>query len=256
MNTSRIEIKVCGLTTPTAAIACVAAGVDSIGMVFHATSPRNLTPVQAQKIAAAIPAGVAKVGVFVRQTADEILRIAAQVGLDTVQFHGEPVPGLYETLLQHGLHVVQKLCGSENRLLAQARLLPPAVGVLVECGRGALPGGNGTPWNWGEAAVLREIRPFAVAGGLEASNVALALAVSGASGVDVSSGVEAAPGVKDPGKVTAFVAAVRASGARGRGCVFHFGHGGDGAPPSNTYVRKELEGAAPSAPHSAQARNP
>jgi len=233
MNAPRIEIKVCGLTTPAAAMACVAAGVDSIGMVFHPTSPRNLTPAQAHKIASALPAGVAKVGVFVNQTADEILRMAAQAGLDTVQFHGAPVASLYESLANHGLHVVQKLCGSENRLLAQARLLPPAVGILVECGRGALPGGNGSPWNWGESSVLREIRSFAVAGGLDASNVAQALAVSGASGVDVSSGVEAAPGVKDLGKVTAFVAAVRASGACGGGQVFHSSriqHSGSGTP--------------------------
>ncbi len=216
-----IEIKICGLTTPAAAIACVAMGADSIGMVFHSTSPRNLTPAQAREIATAIPDGVAKVGVFVNQTADEILQIVERAGLNTVQFHGEPIPSLYEILARHNLHVVQKLCGSETRLLTQARLLPPNVGVLVECGRGTLPGGNGTPWNWGEAAVLREIHPFAVAGGLDASNVGQALAISGASAVDISSGVEAAPGIKDLGKVTAFIAAVRASGARGCGCVFH-----------------------------------
>jgi phosphoribosylanthranilate isomerase len=221
MSAPRIEIKICGLTTPAMAIACVAAGADSIGMVFHPSSPRNLLPAQAREIAANLPPGVAKVGVFVHQSADEIVRIAAQAGLNCVQFHGDPMPSLYEALTGQGLHVVQKLCGTEKRLLTQARLLPPGVGVIVECGRGALPGGNGTPWNWGEAHVLQDERPFAVAGGLDAANIREALAISGASAVDISSGVEAAPGVKDLGKVTAFIAAVRASGAVSRGQVFH-----------------------------------
>ena len=223
MSVTRIEIKICGLTTPASAIDCVAMGADAIGMVFHPTSPRNLQPPQAQEIAQNLPAGVAKVGVFVNQTADEILRISEYVGLNTVQFHGKPVASLHERLARHGLHFVQKLCGSGNRLLAQVRLLPPAIGVLVECGRGALPGGNGTPWNWDEAIVLRDLRPFAVAGGLDAANVAQALAVSGASAVDISSGVEVAPGIKDLSKVTAFIAAVRASGAQGGGRVFRTG---------------------------------
>lgn len=225
MSAPRIEIKICGLTTPAAAVACAAAGADSLGMVFHPSSPRNLTPAQARAIAAALPSSVAKVGVFVNQDADEILRIAALVGLNTVQLHGAPARQSSELFRRHGLHVVHMLCGASNYLLTQARSIPPMVGVLVECGRGALPGGNGTPWNWGEAVVLREIRPFAVAGGLDPANVAQALAASGASGVDVSSGVEAAPGIKDPGKVTAFVAAVRASGAIGRGRVFHASSG-------------------------------
>jgi len=202
---------------------------------------------------------VAKTGVFVNQTADEIFRIASQVGLDTVQFHGAPTASLYDILARNGLHVVQKLCGSEIRLLAQARLLPPAAGVLVECGRGTLPGGNGTPWNWGEASVLRDIRPFAVAGGLDASNVAQALAISGASGVDVSSGVEAAPGIKDMGKVTAFVAAVRTSRACGRGNVFNSSgeafakslqeNVGNGVPPSISCKKRcRGTGGAPSLP--------
>ena len=221
MKTPRVEIKICGLTTPAAAIACVAVGADAIGMVFHPTSPRNLAPAQAQEIAAALPDGVAKVGVFVHQTTDEILRIAAQVGLNTLQLHGPAAGQAYDVFRRHGLHVVQKLCGSGASLLAQARALPPEVGVLVECGRGALPGGNGTPWNWGEAIVLRELRPYAVAGGLDPANVAQALLASGASGVDVSSGIEAAPGVKDLHKVTAFVAAVHGSGAVSHGKVFH-----------------------------------
>jgi len=221
MKTPRLEIKVCGLTTPAAAIACIAVGADAIGMVFHPASPRHLLSAQAQELAAGLPLGVAKVGVFVDQSADEIVRIAAQVGLDTVQLHGAPSASDYDVFARHGLHVVQVLRSTGSKLLAEARALPPTVGLLVECGHGTLPGGNGAAWNWGEAAALREIRPFAIAGGLDPANVALALAASGASAVDVSTGVETSPGVKNLGKVTAFVIAVHASGAASRGRVFH-----------------------------------
>ena len=220
MSTPRIEIKICGLTTKAAAMACAAAGADAIGMVFHAASPRNVNPAQAHEITANLPARVARVGVFVNQTAEEILQIVTQAGLNCVQLHGAPGKQSYELFLQQGLHVVQMLCGRGANLLSQAAKLPPAVGVLVECGRGALPGGNGTPWNWGEAIVLHGIRPYAVAGGLAPSNVKEALTASGASAVDVSSGVESAPGIKDLAKVTALINAVRSSGASGGGNVF------------------------------------
>jgi len=221
MSAPRIEIKICGLTSPTAAIACVAAGANAIGMVFHSASPRNLSLAQARAIAAGLPPGAAKVGVFVDQTADEIVHVAAHVGLDTVQLYGPPSGLSYNLFARQNLHVVQVLRSTGTDLLAQARALPPTVGLLVECGRGTLPGGNGVTWNWADAAILRECRPFAVAGGLDASNVAQAIAASGASAVDVSSGVEASPGAKDLDKVAAFVAAVRASGISGRGPVFH-----------------------------------
>lgn len=220
MSTSRIEIKICGLTTPAAAMACAAAGADAIGMVFHPASPRNVNPAQAREIATNLPARVTRVGVFVNQTAEEILQIVSQAGLNCVQLHGALDKQPHEVFIQKGLHVVQMLCGRGANLLAQAAKLPAAVGVLVECGRGALPGGNGTPWNWGESIVLRGVRPYAVAGGLAPSNVKKALTASGASAVDVSSGVESAPGIKDLAKVTALISAVRASGASGSGTVF------------------------------------
>jgi phosphoribosylanthranilate isomerase len=215
-----IEIKICGLTTPAAAAACAAAGADCIGLVFHPPSPRHLTTTQAHAIAAALPAPVTRVGVFVRQSTDEILAIATAVGLHTVQLHGAVSAAACTHLLAHGLHVVQKLSGTAADWVAQARTLPPTVGLLVECTQGVLPGGNGTPWNWSEALPLRELRPFAVAGGLDPANVAQALRASGASAVDVSSGVEATPGVKDLAKVATFIAAVRAAAVSGYGPVF------------------------------------
>ena len=98
--------------------------------------------------------------------------------------------------------------------------------MLVECGRGVLPGGNGTVWQWADAAALSGVRPFAIAGGLSPDNVAAALAVSGASAVDVSSGVECAPGVKDLARVRSFIAAAREARADAAGPVFRTERGG------------------------------
>ncbi len=220
MTPPHIGIKICGLLSPAMALACADAGADAIGMVFHPPSPRNIQPAQARAITARLPPHVAKVGVFVDQDTEEIARIAAQAGLDAVQLHTVLPGDRYARLTRHGLHVVQVLRSSGAELLAQACALPPAVGLLVECGRGALPGGNGAAWNWADAAVLRELRPFAVAGGLDPANVAQALLASGASAVDVSTGVESAPGSKDLARVAAFIAAVRAAGATSRGRVF------------------------------------
>ena len=215
-----IEIKICGLTTPAEALACAAAGADAIGLVFHAASPRNLLPAQAQAIAAGLPCAVARVGIFVTQGTAEILQIAAQVGLTAVQVYGAPGSYDYPAFASQGLQVVQVLRCSGAELLRQAHALPANLGLLVECGRGTLPGGNGIAWNWSDSALLCGVRAFAVAGGLDAANVAEALRASGAAAVDVSSGVESAPGTKDLTKVTAFIATARACGATGAGCVF------------------------------------
>ena len=219
-RTIPIEVKICGLTTPAAAAACAAAGASAIGMVFHPTSPRDLTPEQARKIAAVVPKGVARVGVFVDQDADAILRIAEQVGLDTVQLHGNWRDLPIEAFQARGLRVVCVLRTNGEELLADERRVPPDAGVLMECGRGVLPGGNGVAWDWTGAAVLCGVRPFAIAGGLTPDTVADAIRASSASAVDVSSGVESAPGVKDLDKVTAFIATVRATGDKACGSVF------------------------------------
>jgi phosphoribosylanthranilate isomerase len=231
MSAHSIEIKICGLTSPEAAAACAAAGANAIGMVFHPPSPRNLLPAQARAIAAALPAGVARVGVFVDQPPEEILRIAREVGLDTVQLHTAPAAGTLAFLARHGVYAVQVLRSSGETLLSEARALPPRIGVLVECGSGPLPGGNGATWLWEQAAPLRPFRAFAVAGGLTPDNASEALLRSGASAVDVSSGVESAPGCKDLQKVAALVAAVRAADAGGRGPVFRPPHPRPGPAP-------------------------
>lgn len=217
-----IAIKICGLTRPEQAAACAAAGADAIGLVFHPASPRCVDAARARAIVAALPAATAAVGVFVDVEPAVICRVAEAAGLHTVQLHGSERPEWMRTLLDAGLHVVCALRATGPELVQQAAALPAGVDVLVECGVGVLPGGNGAVWDWSLAAVLRGVRPFALAGGLTPASVAAAVAASGATAVDVSSGVECRPGDKDLELVGAFIAAVRAVGSRPvAGTVFH-----------------------------------
>ncbi|MDD5706302.1 MAG: phosphoribosylanthranilate isomerase [Kiritimatiellae bacterium] len=219
-----VEIKICGLTTPAQATACAAAGADAIGIVFYRRSPRCVTPTAARAIVAALPAGFPVAGVFAHAPLAEIVATAAAAGIRIVQLHTMPENPLdYESLARSGLRVVQTLSCPCDELRATAAALPPRLAVLVECGRGPLPGGNGARWDWSGAAVLRGARPFAIAGGLDPANVAEALRASGADAVDASSSVECAPGIKDLARVRDFIAAVRAGAVRtdgGRSKVF------------------------------------
>ncbi len=203
-----IEIKICGLTDPAEAAACAEAGADAIGLVFHPPSPRHLDCARAQAIVRALPPQVAKVGVFAEADADAILRTAAAAGLTALQLHGAgsraALPHLLET--PYRIIVVLRTIGG---LVEAARALPARVGVLVECGRGVLPGGNGAAWQWSDAAPLAAIRPFALAGGLTPETAVEALRAAHAAAADVSSGVEASPGHKDIDRVRLLVSRLR-----------------------------------------------
>lgn len=199
--------KICGITRRQDALFCADAGAGALGAVFYAKSPRNVTAAQARRMFAGLPAEIARVGVFVNAPVDTMLAIAREAGLDTIQMHGEETVAVIESVLRAGFHVVQAIKRTGPALLTAGRALPLPVGVLVECGRGALPGGNGLAWNWSAAAPLAEFRPFAIAGGLNPENLAMVARDSRASGLDTSSGVESAPGVKDEAAVRAFLRA-------------------------------------------------
>lgn len=200
-------IKICGITRRPDALFCAAAGVGALGAVFYGKSPRNVSPAQARYLFEDLPAQIARVGVFVDASAAAMIAIARAAALDTVQMHGEETMETIHAVLDAGFHVVKVLGRRGEDWLAAARALPPPVGLLVECGQGVLPGGNAAVWNWSAAAALAEVRPFAIAGGLHPLNLAAAARASRASGFDVSSGVESAPGVKDEAAVRAFLQA-------------------------------------------------
>lgn len=202
-------LKICGITRRADALFCAEAGAGALGAVFYAKSPRNVSAVAARKLFLDLPPQIARVGVFVNASVDTMLRTARIAALDTVQMHGEETVDKIEAVLREGLHVVQAIKRTGPGLLAAARALPPQVGILVECGRGALPGGTGLVWNWGLAAPLAQFRRFAIAGGLNPQNLVQVARESRAAGFDVSSGVELSPGIKDEAAVRAFMRTAR-----------------------------------------------
>jgi len=191
------NLKVCGITSRDTALFCAEAGVGALGAVFFKKSPRYVTPQQARELFEGIPARVSRVGVFVDLPIHELLTVAREAALDTVQLHGREPLETVRAAQHAGLHVIKVLKATGDDLLKAACALPVEAGILVECGHGTLPGGNGAVWNWADAAPLAALRAYALAGGLTPQNLAEAARLSKAAAWDVSSGVETAPGVKD-----------------------------------------------------------
>lgn len=192
-------IKVCGLRDDDAVRAAVHAGADAVGFVF-ADSVRRVTPEQASALVAQVPAPVRAIGVFKGQSVEEIIASAHAAGLREVQVHDLTTAEQVDRLHAAGLRVIRAVvAGPDTEELLGADEL------LVD----GSTAGSGEQWDWDS------VRPAApswiLAGGLDAGNVTEALARTGASGVDVSSGVERSRGEKDPTMIEAFVATVRAA---------------------------------------------
>ena len=207
-------IKICGINTPDALDAAIAAQADFIGLVFFARSPRHVEFDQAAALAARAAGRVNVVGLFVDPTPEYLAQAVATVRLDTLQLHGRETPEHIAALgLRHGLPVWKALGVTKRDDVAAAdRFAGAAARVLFDAKppEGAdLPGGNGLRIDWAVLKAIRPALPWMLAGGLDPANVAQALAITGAPAVDVSSGVESAPGVKDATRIAAFCAAVR-----------------------------------------------
>ncbi len=207
-STSSIQVKICGLTRPDEAVYCAEAGVDAIGLVFFPKSPRNVDTGQAKAIVAALPKSVATVGVFVDADYDGIMTQVEHCNLSVVQLHGKEAPGLAKRLRSQGVTVIKALFVDGVPDLSAAAAFR-VNGYLVECSKGPLPGGNAVVWDWGAAREFGQRYPLVLAGGLSPDNVAEAISAALPAAVDVSSGVEASPGRKDPEKVGRFLGAVR-----------------------------------------------
>ncbi|MFQ5467177.1 MAG: phosphoribosylanthranilate isomerase [Kiloniellaceae bacterium] len=211
-----IEVKICGVNTLEAAHAAVGAGADYIGLVFYPPSPRAVTPAEAGAIARALPAGVRKVGLFVDAGDALIAEALGAVGLDLLQFHGSEAPArVAQVRARFGVPVMKAIkvagasdvAGADAYLKVADRLLFDA--KAPEDMPGALPGGNALAFDWRLLAGRSWPLPWMLSGGLDPANVAEAARVCGAPAVDVSSGVEDRPGVKNLGKIRAFVAAAK-----------------------------------------------
>lgn len=198
-------IKVCGVSDLATAETCAQLGFGAVGFVFYEKSPRNVTPEAVGAMSRLLPATMAKVGVFVDTPLNDVLRMAEQAGLTTLQLHGNEDVAFVRAAIQSGYHVV-KVARSVEQACRLAKALPAETSLLLECGYGPLPGGNGEAWNWSEARALGI--SLGIAGGLNPENIRDAVAQSGAVAYDVSSGVESAPGVKDRNAIVRLAEAV------------------------------------------------
>jgi phosphoribosylanthranilate isomerase len=202
------RVKICGITREDDARLACELGADLIGFVLWPRSPRAVSVDRAHALAAALPPHVARVGVFVDAGVEELCRAAAAIGLDVVQLHGEEAPGLAGALpcrVIKAMSVAQAGAGFGG--------WPPSVLPLLDAIDAQARGGTGRRVDWSAAARLARARPLLLSGGITAGNVVEAIATVRPWGVDVSSGVEAAPGFKDPLRLRAFFEAVRAATA-------------------------------------------
>jgi phosphoribosylanthranilate isomerase len=211
-----MRIKICGINSPEALATAADAGADYLGFVFFPHSPRYLTPAQAAAIRATRPEGPPGVGLFVKPSLDEVATVLAEMRLDALQIYGDPA--LARAIRQHfGLPVWLALgVSSPADLAAAERTADGLDGMVIESKPppGATrPGGNATALDWSLLAGWKPPLPWLLAGGLTPENVAEAIARSGATGVDVSSGVEQAPGVKDAALIRAFITSSRNAAA-------------------------------------------
>ena len=209
-----IRVKICGITDSADIPAAILAGARYVGFVFFPPSPRNLSLTEAAVMARSVPEGICKVALTV--DADDALldRLLDAVPLDMLQLHGRESPQRVAAVQERfGLPVMKAVgVAGESDLPALDDYARVADQILVDAKPpkdADLPGGNGLAFDWRLIAGRRWPVPWMLAGGLTPENVAEAIRMTGARQVDVSSGVESAPGVKDAARIRAFVAAVR-----------------------------------------------
>jgi len=197
-------VKICGITRPEDAVAAADLGAVAIGLVFWPESPRSVDRARAREIVAALPPFIAAVGVFVNQT-EEAVDIARDVGLSAVQFHGDESPSSYRGF---PVQVIKAITVRDASALEEAGVVPDEATVLLDAHDRVKRGGTGRVIDWEIAAMVARTRRTILSGGLTPANVAEAISVVRPYAVDVSSGVESSPGVKDRTKLRALFDAI------------------------------------------------
>jgi phosphoribosylanthranilate isomerase len=213
-----LGIKICGLSTEETLDAAIGAGASMVGFVFYPPSPRAVTPAQVARLIRPVPPHVTKVGLFVDPDDGLLDRTLTLVGLDLIQFHGlepperaaqirerfrRPVMKAIRVGAAADVEIAQRYLGAADRLLFDAQ--PPKR-------PDALPGGNGEPFDWSLLAGRSWPLPWMLSGGLTIANIAQAIRITGAPAIDLSSGVETSPGIKDVALIKAFIATARTLG--------------------------------------------
>lgn len=202
----RTRVKICGITRPEDGVHAAELGVDAIGLVFAAASPRAVAAGQAAEIASALPPFVTRVGLFVDADVDRVAAVLNTVTLDLLQFHGDESE-VY--CVQFGRPYIKAVSMRPDRdVAAYMAEYPSAAGFLLDAYHPAVAGGSGEQFDWARVPVQRP-RPIVLAGGLNAGNVVEAVRRVRPYAVDVSSGVEAAKGIKDAAKMAEFIRGVQ-----------------------------------------------
>jgi phosphoribosylanthranilate isomerase len=199
---------VCGITRREDAALAVALGADALGFIFWSKSPRAIEPAVARDVHAGLPPLVSRVGVFVNASPTDVAEAVRTAGLDVVQLHGDEPTELYAGV---GARVMKVASLETEADVARVIAWPEAVTPLVDAVDRERRGGTGRVADWVLAARVAAARPMLLAGGLNPANVGEALARVRPWGVDVSSGVEDAPGIKNPARLRAFFASIAAA---------------------------------------------
>jgi phosphoribosylanthranilate isomerase len=200
----RTRIKICGITRVEDALAAAALGADAIGLVFAARSPRRVTLDAARAIVDALPPFVASVALFMDDEPDVVRATVTALSPDLVQFHGAEDAAYCEAFGRRYLRAVPMAGRGREAIVAAARAHPRAVGLVLDGHGLGEAGGSGRSFDWSQARA-EGLPPLVVAGGLDPDNVGQAIRVAAPWAVDVSSGVESAPGIKDHGRMARFI---------------------------------------------------
>jgi len=202
----RTRVKICGITRTEDALVAAGLGVDAIGLVFYKKSPRHIDAEQAKAIVTALPPFVTTVGLFMDARPDDIAAVVKLVKLDCLQFHGDECPA---DCGQYGLPYIKAVAmqdGIDYALYTAS--YPDAAGFLLDSHRRGQAGGTGKTFDWAQIPKKQD-RPLILAGGLTPENVAEAISQVQPYGIDLSSGVESSPGVKDAAKIQNLMKEVR-----------------------------------------------
>ena len=211
------QIKICGITNVDDALCAASCGVDAVGFIFHKSSPRCVAPERVKEIIAALPRGITTVGVFVNREAEEVAQTVEDCGLDLIQLHGDESPEYCRRFPpERVIKAVFPRIPEDFRAL-DAYDVRAFLADFRETGR---YGGTGKRADWGLAARLGKTHPLILAGGLCIENICEALSAVAPHAVDINSGCERAPGIKDHDRMKRIIALIRREGSCGPRVIF------------------------------------